>query len=71
MEKIAVVLGVIALLFVAVCIFAFPTMWIVSHLFTPQLISAVFGTSSIGFTQSLLLNAICSILFKSVNTGKD
>lgn len=71
MEKVLVALGVILVLFVAVCVFALPTMWVVNNLFAPQLISAVFGTTSISFTQALLLNAICSILFKSVNTGKD
>lgn len=62
-----------ALLVIAVVVFvafvtALPVMWIVNYLFTPTLLTSVFGTSQIGFWQAFWLAFLCGCLFKSSNS---
>ena len=43
---------------------AYPTKWVVNYLFTPGVLTSLFGTSQISFWQALALNFICGTLFK-------
>lgn len=53
------VVGALALLL------AFPTMWLVNYVFTPSIITTLFGASYLEFWKALGLNLLCGILFKS------
>lgn len=50
---------------VIAAVLAFPIMWLVNYLFTPTLLSAIFGTAQIDFWQALCLSLLCASLFKS------
>ena len=69
MEDVLKVVGLIALV-VGLCLLAaYPTLYIVNYLFTPQLLLSVFGISALTFWKAFWLNFLASILFKSTNTS--
>lgn len=49
---------------------AWPTKFLINSLFSPGLLLAVFGTSSIGFLKALYINALAGMLFKSTSSSK-
>ena len=73
METLVKIVGVIVLLVVFIAGFALlmalPTMWIINYLFTPSAITAVFGTSAIGFWKAFWLNFFFGIAFKSSSSS--
>lgn len=74
MEDITKAVGTVLLFvaaLVAICFLAaYPTLWLVNYLITPQVITVVFGISALTFWKAFWLNFLCSALFKSTNTGK-
>lgn len=72
MEKVFIIVGKtvlgIALLFFFGAVFAYPTKWLVNYVFAPGAIQSVLGTPQIGFWKAWGLSAICSSLFKGINT---
>lgn len=50
-------------------LFAFPTMWLVNYLFTPNVILAIFGVTALTFWKAYWLSVLCSMLFKSVGAS--
>ena len=46
-------------------LFAYPTMWLVNYLFTPTVLTAVFGVSKFGVYQAMALNTLAGLLVKS------
>ena len=59
------------LIFVAVATFsAWFVMTMVNYLFTPALLTFVFGTAKIGFWQAWILSLLTGMLFKSTSTSK-
>jgi hypothetical protein len=59
---VAVVLGVIVLVFGLALLFAFPTMWAVNYLFSASFLTFVFGVAKINFWRALVLNFIVGYL---------
>jgi hypothetical protein len=55
---IVVFIGLVALLAVLT---AYPTKWVVNYLFTPGILTVLFGTAKIGFWQALALNFITGL----------
>ena len=45
-------------------IIAFPVMWMVNYLFTPQFLHGIFGVWSLDFWHALWLSMLCGSLFK-------
>ena len=65
-------LGAIGLVVGLAFLMAFPTMWAVNYLFSPALLTFVFGMAKIRFWQALVLNFISATLFKvtTISSGK-
>ena len=73
MEDVVKAVGVIVLglgLIVGVAFLsAYPTLWLVNYLFTPNTLISLFGIAQLTFWKAFWLNFLCSILFKSSNTS--
>jgi len=65
MEKLLIVLGAIALVFIVALLLAFPTMWLWNWL-----MPLIFGLIKINFWQALGLNIFTGILFKNTGSSK-
>jgi hypothetical protein len=63
MEKLIMVLGVIALVIIVAFLLAFPTMWLWNYL-----MPVIFGLIKISFWQALAMNLLCGFLFKSTSS---
>jgi hypothetical protein len=50
---------------------AYPTKWVVNYLFTPGLLTALFGTAKIGFWQALALNFITGLARVTASSTKE
>jgi hypothetical protein len=61
MEKLGLVLGAIGMLAIGACVLAWPAQW----LWNNALVGAVDGVHPIGFWQSLGINLLFGILFKT------
>jgi hypothetical protein len=44
---------------------AIPTLYIVNYLFSPTLLTLIFGVAKIGYCQAWVLNIFCGLLIKS------
>jgi hypothetical protein len=66
MEKLLLVLGVIALILIIALLLAFPVMWLWNWL-----MPVIFGLIKITFWQALGLNLLTGFLFKSSYSNKD
>jgi hypothetical protein len=64
MEKLIMVLGVIALVIIVAFLLAFPTMWLWNYL-----MPVIFGLIKISFWQALAMNLLCGFLFKSTSSS--
>ena len=49
---------------------AYPTKWVMNYLFSPSVLTALFGVAQLGFWKALALNFITSTLFKGTTTVK-
>lgn len=49
---------------------SFPTKWIVNHLFSAGLLTAIFGAAKIGASQAFWLNCLCDLLFTTIPQSK-
>ena len=67
---IAVVIGVLGLVFGLALLFAFPTMWAVNYLFSASFLTFVFGVAKINFWRALVLNFIVGYLVGSRRSSK-
>jgi len=69
MEDIVKAVGTVLLFLaaiVAICFLAaYPTLWLVNYLITPQVLVAMFGIPALTFWKAFWLNFLCSALFKS------
>lgn len=63
-----IAIGFIGLLFVLGLLFAYPVMWLVNYLFTPAVLTAVFGVAKISVWQAWALNLLSGFLFKSTSS---
>lgn len=60
----------VAVLVVLLLVFTFPLMWFINWLFSPALLLLIFGTVKLGFWQTLVLGAVTSALFKTINVSR-
>ena len=67
---IAVVIGVLGLVFGLALLFAFPTMWAVNYLFSASFLVFVFGVAKINFWRALVLNFIVGYLVGTSSSSK-
>jgi hypothetical protein len=63
-----VVIGILLVTGVGL-LFAFPIMWLVNYLFTPNVILSIFGVTALTFWKAYWLSLLCSLLFKSVSAS--
>ena len=64
-------LGVLALSVGLALLFAFPLMWAINYVFTPAVLTFLFGTAKIGFWKTVVLTIITGWLFKSGSTSSE
>jgi hypothetical protein len=72
MKAIAILIGsvgILALIVGLALLFAFPLMWLINYLFTPVVLTVLFGTAKIGFWKTVVLNIISGWLFKGNSTS--
>lgn len=73
MEALVKSVGIVVVFVGIVCgysiLFAYPTMWVVNYLFTPNTIISLFGIAQLTLWKALWLNFICGVLFKGSNSS--
>lgn len=69
MELVLKIIGAFVLafliVFIAAVIFAYPLMWMINYIFSPEAIASVFGTPQISFWKSFWLQFFFYVAFKS------
>ena len=67
-----IIYGILVTLAVVVLIgllLGYPTMWMVNYLFTPSIISSLFGVAQLTFWRAFWLNCLCATLFKGTSSS--
>jgi hypothetical protein len=57
--------GVFALISGLSLLLAYPTLWLINYLFTPAVLTSLFGVAQLGVWKAWALNMVTGILFKS------
>jgi len=70
MKTILAYIGALALIAGLALVFAFPVMWGINYVFTPQVLLALFGISKLTFWKTLVLDWVTATLFKGVIYNK-
>jgi len=65
MEKLLIILGIVALILIIALLMALPTMWLWNWL-----MPSLFGLVKINFWKALGINILCAILFKPTTSHK-
>ena len=68
-KAVGAVVLVLGLVIGVAFLYAYPTLWLVNYLFTPNTLISLFGIAQLTFWKAFWLNFLCSILFKSSNTS--